>query len=526
MMRWLWASLIALAVVFPSSAHPPKGLRSGPSSADPYLRAAAAARKRGDQAAFREAIVAARKALAAEGRFTCCISGGCTECAFERGCGCGASLFAKEGVCKECVLGIRGGGGRYSDIDPAWVFVESMAGMPGATGPWRMAREGSGTAWIPDTSPLYARMSAPSPDGWRTMEMLSGVFGGIATTGPRGTAQGYGATQAMVMGRKDMKGDATFGWRAMFSLDALANGRRGVPNLFQSGATIAGMPVPDRQHPHELLVELSAAASRAIGRGVRATAYVAPVGEPALGGSAYRHRPSAWDNPETSLSHHALEGFHVSSGVATAGIVVRDSIRAEWSRFNARENDENRFDIDPVRFTAQSARLSWNPNREVSVQASYGRFGAMDGGHGGDHGWMATMSMPDTKATLSAAWHRSRGSRSRVSAYVAHALDRDSDGRGNRALLMEAASRSGDWSLFTRWERVDTSDLVDVPPGRHTVGRWTLGGARILSDDGRSERSLGASVGIHSVPSGLRSAYGGGPLSVQVFWRVRSPLVR
>ncbi|MFM7322448.1 MAG: hypothetical protein ACKO5K_13110, partial [Armatimonadota bacterium] len=270
-MRRAAAALIAVACLGGAAwGHPPKGLRLGPSQADPFLRAAAAARKRGDSAAFSEAIVAARKALAAEGRFACCVAGGCTECAFERGCGCGASLFAKEGVCKECVAGIRAGGGRYSDIDPALVFVESMAGMAGVTGPWRMAREGSGTAWIPDSSPLYMAMSAPGLDGWRSMTISSAFLGGIATGGPRGTSQGYAATQAMAMARKEFVDGSTLGWRAMFSIDALANGSRGVPNLLQSGSTRAGMPLPDRQHPHELLVELSVAGSRALGRDLRA----------------------------------------------------------------------------------------------------------------------------------------------------------------------------------------------------------------------------------------------------------------
>ncbi|MFM7321954.1 MAG: hypothetical protein ACKO5K_10585, partial [Armatimonadota bacterium] len=260
-------------------------------------------------------------------------------------------------------------------------------------------------------------------------------------------------------------------------------------------------------------------------RDLRATAYLAPVGEPALGGAAYRHRPTAWDNPETSLSHHALEGSHVSAGVATLGLTVRNQARIEWSRFNRTETDENRFDIDPVRLDADSVRASWNPSKESSLQISRGWFGAMGGDHGGHEG-SGGMPMAAEKTTVSAAWHRGRGGADFVSWYAAHALDKEGTGSRHRALLVEGAARRGDWRVFTRFEHLDKSDLMRVPEGVHRVGRLTVGGARILGDDARSERSVGASVGLHSIPSELRSAYGSAPVSVQFFYRIRSPRVR
>ena len=55
------------------------------------------------------------------------------------------------------------------------------------------------------------------------------------------------------------KGDAkarVVALRGMVSIDALTNGRRGYPNLFQTGEGLT-----DRQHPHDLFMEMAASYS-------------------------------------------------------------------------------------------------------------------------------------------------------------------------------------------------------------------------------------------------------------------------
>ena len=91
--------LLALCLVGPALAHPPSGAKKGPRKATPILKQALAARERGDLKGYEAALLEAKKILAEEGRFACCIKGGCAECALEGNCGCAANLFQKKGVC-------------------------------------------------------------------------------------------------------------------------------------------------------------------------------------------------------------------------------------------------------------------------------------------------------------------------------------------------------------------------------------------------------------------------------------------
>ena len=97
-MTALLSALIAPALVTPT--HPPSGTKRGPTKAAPFLKLALAAKKKGDTKACEAALLEVKKILAQEGRFACCIKGGCAECALEGNCGCAANLFEKKGVCK------------------------------------------------------------------------------------------------------------------------------------------------------------------------------------------------------------------------------------------------------------------------------------------------------------------------------------------------------------------------------------------------------------------------------------------
>jgi hypothetical protein len=116
--------------------HPPGNAKLGPSKADPFVKAAMQAKAKGDTKAFDAAILEAKRILAAEGRYACCIGGGCTECTIEKSCGCGQSLFEKQGVCKECVAGIKAGKSRYDGLSPDMVFEQLSKRMAEALSLW------------------------------------------------------------------------------------------------------------------------------------------------------------------------------------------------------------------------------------------------------------------------------------------------------------------------------------------------------------------------------------------------------
>jgi len=174
----------------------------------------------------------------------------------------------------------------------------------------------------------------------------------------------------MIMAERAAAG-GQLGLRGMFSLEPWTAGDSGYPLLFQSGESLRGEPLHDRQHPHDVWMELAGYYRHAIGDDVGFELYAAPVGEPALGPAAFMHRMSASSDPLAPLGHHWQDSTHISFGVATVGLFGRIwKVEASW--FNGREPDENRTDFDFRPFDSWSARLSVNPHPNWSFQVSGG----------------------------------------------------------------------------------------------------------------------------------------------------------
>lgn len=511
-LRTLFAVLVAWMTVGAALAHPPSGTKRGPSKATPLLKQALAAKKKGDLVRYEALLLAAKKVLAEEGRFACCIHGGCAECALEGDCGCAANLFAKKGVCKTCLEGIKAGNGRYENITPELLFEQLLSmNMQGSFGPWSMRREGSGTAWLPESSPLYATMRERG--GWQLMQMGQAVGAWSRSGGRRSESQVYGVSQYMLMAQYRDPQDRIFGVRGMFSLDAFTNGKKGSPNLFQTGETANGLPLKDRQHPHDLLMELAATYSTPLGGGTRGFLYLAPAGEPALGPAAFPHRPSAWDNPTAPISHHWLDGTHITYGVATAGLTLADRWKVEGSVFNGREPNENRTDIDPIRLNAYSGRVSLNPGKDWSVQASYAFLPSPEALEPG---------IDQHRFTVSALHNRALPDGDNLATLVALGQNKHSNAtKSSRALLAEAAYTHGRTAYFARWDSVEKEELVDVPSGVYRVQKLSLGGVQTVHQDASGQQGIGASVDFYAYPSTLKPAYGSAPVSVTLFYRWR-----
>src|SRR5206468_6723046 len=135
------------------------------------------------------------------------------------------------------------------------------------------------------------------------------------------------------------------GIRTMLSLDP-SIGKSGYPLLFETGETANGRdPLIDRQHPHDLFMELAASYSRNLGPDSSAFVYVGLPGEPALGPPTFMHRLSGMDNPDAPLNHHWMDSTHITFGVATLGYVWKD-FKIDASAFNGREPDQNRWNIE------------------------------------------------------------------------------------------------------------------------------------------------------------------------------------
>src|SRR5439155_26254879 len=239
--------------------------------------------------------------------------------------------------------------------------------------PWilriQMSREGSGTSWLPDSSPMYGKMFMFGND----MLMLHGAIFPRYTyvSTQRGDDRIDAPNWIMGMYLHPLGDSAQLGGRLMMSLDPLTEGGRGYPLLFQSGESWHDQPLHDRQHPHDLFDELSISYSQKFEDSLSAYLYFGYPGEPALGPPTFMHRPSAMDDPDAPLGHHWQDSSHVTFGVATGGLVWR-TVKIEGSVFTGREPDEDRYDFDQPRFDSFSGRISWNPTKNLALQVSHG----------------------------------------------------------------------------------------------------------------------------------------------------------
>jgi hypothetical protein len=170
------------------------------------------------------------------------------------------------------------------------------------------------------------------------------------------------AERAWLQGRLELRG--------MLSLDP-AMGAAGYPLLFQTGETADGVThLIDRQHPHDFFMELGARYRQPMAGGSWFV-YAALPGEPALGPPVFMHRNSGIRIPEAPLTHHWLDSTHITMGVVTIG-VQRGDWTFEVSRFNGREPDQHRWNIETHSLDSTSARISWSPAPGWTLQASHG----------------------------------------------------------------------------------------------------------------------------------------------------------
>ena len=188
--------------------------------------------------------------------------------------------------------------------------------------------------------------------------------------GPRGGDEFVVPNWWMGMLMRD-KGRHGFGLNAMFSLDPATVGAQGYRKLFQVGETFEGRPLVDRQHPHDLFMQLSAYWQTTFANGTRVVLAGGPVGEPTLGPVAFMHRASAAGLPMAPLGHHTFDSTHISFGVVTAG-VERGKWTVEGSVFNAREPDEHRWDFDFGALDSVAGRVWFRPTEQWEAQVSAG----------------------------------------------------------------------------------------------------------------------------------------------------------
>jgi hypothetical protein len=368
--------------------------------------------------------------------------------------------------------------------------------MAGLLGDYAFTRDASGTSWQPDASSHEGLHLTQGP--WMLMAhaQINGVYDW--QQGPRGGQMGFVAGMIMASARRTLGEADRVQFRAMLSPDPFM-GKRGYPLLLQTGETADGKtPLRDRQHPHDLFMELSAEETHRLGAHDSLFVYAGLPGEPAFGPPAFPHRMSAMDDPLAPLSHHWLDSTHVTFGVATLGW-VHDNWKLEASAFKGREPDQHRFDIEGPRLDSAAARLSWNPTSQWSMQLSWADQAAPEQLHpvGREQRWSA-----------SAIYTHPLGGEAWWSTTLALGLKRASGGPSLAAGLVETALHPNrDWSLFARVEALRSDDLS--PSGTYTVGNASVGAVRDVAVGRHWALGLGAVYSLNAVPGGLKASYGG-----------------
>jgi len=383
--------------------------------------------------------------------------------------------------------------------------------MAGALGPHSMSREGSGTSWQPDTTPiagLHLRQGE-----WSVMAhgLVNAIYD--KQTGPRGDGMAFIQSMAMLMGNRPL-GPGTLGLRAMLSLDPTM-GKSGYPLLFQTGETADGMtPLVDRQHPHDFFMELAASYSVTLGMDGAAFAYFGLPGEPALGPTAFMHRFSGMRNPEAPLTHHWLDSTHITFGVATLG-ASKGPVQIEASWFNGREPDSARWNIETRRFDSWSARLSYNPLPELSMQVSYGDLKSPEQLEPETRVKRTTASISHHMATASGDWATTLAYGRNQKSGPAHAVSEP-------GWLLESTYVMRDThSFFARAERVRNGELFAEGQPLHgqefDIRKLSIGYIHDLAGTGPVKWGVGGLVGFLKAPSQLEPTYGNSPRSYMLF---------
>src|ERR1041385_2008671 len=138
--------------------------------------------------------------------------------------------------------------------------TQNMGGMSmsstGVLGAYPASRDASGTSWQPDAAdPMHGLHAMRG--GWMLMGHMT-LFGVYDTqSGPRGDDKFFPAGMLMGMARRDLATGDVLNFRAMLSPDPFM-GKSGYPLLLATGETANGVtPLVDRQHPHDLFMELS-----------------------------------------------------------------------------------------------------------------------------------------------------------------------------------------------------------------------------------------------------------------------------
>lgn len=378
-----------------------------------------------------------------------------------------------------------------------------------------MNRNGSGTGWLPDNTPMYAWMK--SGDTWSTM-LHGGLFirqNWQNINNSKADARQFDAPGwVMGMAQRKTGRNGLLLFRGMLSIDPITVGGDGYPLLFQSGETYDGKPLVNRQHPHDFISELSVGYTQRLNDDVDVSVYIGYPGEPAIGPTAFMHRISSMNNPDAPLGHHWQDATHIIFGVATAGVRYKN-FKLEASSFTGREPNEERFNFDRPRFDSYSYRLSFAPSKSIVLQAS-----------------RAFIKSPEEldpdqdvdRTTASVIFSGKTHHNKTLTAAMVYGFNDEGGHHQESSFLMESNYQVKKLAVYGRYEWIEKSgeELQITIPGEDifSIQALTLGVNYRIGSWLKTDTAIGVQGTFNFIPSSLESIYGSTPFSFQTYLRI------
>lgn len=384
-----------------------------------------------------------------------------------------------------------------------------------------MSRDGSGTSWQPDDSPvmMYMKMFKKSAHGETSLMVHGNIFIRYTSqdathAGNRG-GQAFDAPNWIMLMLAHKRAEDLFSFHLMMSADAFTEGGNGYPLLFQTGESYKNVPLIDRQHPHDLFSELAVNYTHSFSPDADLNFYAGYPGEPALGPVVFMHRVSAMNNPDATLGHHWQDATHITFGVGTIGLRYK-ILKLEGSIFTGREPDENRYDFDKPLFDSYSYRVNINPNRFFAFQFSQGFIHSPEA---------LEPDVDVTRTTASVIHTKTFGAEKFIATTLAWGMNHANRKEDLHSVLFESNLQLIPFAVYARYEFVqkdaDELQFEQFPVNSiFHIQAFTLGVSRVLFSAFQTNLSLGLQATINFPDVRLQPVYGKNPLAAEVYLKL------
>lgn len=378
-----------------------------------------------------------------------------------------------------------------------------------------MNRDGSGTSWQPDQTPLMMYMKMYRNTNFMFHGAIFPRFTSQEAKGKHGGTNFDAPNWIMFILQQKLSDKDLFSFHSMFSLDIITERRNGYPLLFQTGETYKNIPLTDRQHPHDLFSELAINYTHSFNKNMDINGYFGYPGEPAIGPTAFMHRLSAMNNPDAPLGHHWQDATHITFGVGTIGLRYK-IIKAEGSIFTGREPNENRTDFDKPTFDSYSYRLIANPNSSFSLQFSQGFIKSPEALHPGLNIVRTTASINHAKVLKNERF---------IASSIIWGMNHISNEKNLSSVLLESNLKLAPIALYFRYEFVqknaDELQLLQFKENTSfNIQAITIGINRIFVTQFKTDVSIGLKGTINFPDKNLKNIYGKNPLGAEIYLRL------